>query len=117
MLKNVERLLIDYLKNHRPNIKSEYVFINSVNNLPFKDAKILTSIVRNAFIKADVDISKKKAGAHSLRHSLATNMLKSNTPLPVIKEILGHTNINTEKYISVDIEGLRRMSLEVPIYE
>lgn len=82
------------------------------------DAKILTSIVRNAFIKADVDISKKKAGAHSLRHSLATNMLKNNTPLPVIKEILGHTNINTtEKYISVDIEGLRRMSLEVPTYE
>ena len=110
--------MIDYHKNHRPNIKSEYVFINSVNNLPFKDAKILTSIVRNAFIKADVDISKKKAGAHSLRHSLATNMLKNNTPLPVIKEILGHTNINTtEKYISVDIEGLRRMSLEVPIYE
>lgn len=114
----IKFLLIDYLKNHRPNIKSEYVFINSVNNLPFKDAKILTSIVRNAFIKADVDISKKKAGAHSLRHSLATNMLKNNTPLPVIKEILGHTNINTtEKYISVDIEGLRRMSLEVPIYE
>lgn len=114
----IKFLLIDYLKNYRPNINTEYIFINSVNNLPFKDAKILTNIVRNAFRKADIDISRKKAGAHSLRHSLATNMLKNNTPLPVIKEILGHTNINTtEKYISVDIEGLRRMSLEVPIYE
>lgn len=114
----IKFLLIDYLKNHRPNINSEYIFINSVNNLPFKDAKILTSIIKKAFLKANIDISRKKAGAHSLRHSLATNMLKNNTPLPIIKEVLGHTNINTtERYISVDIEGLRRMSLEVPTYE
>lgn len=114
----IKFLLIDYLKNHRPNINSEYIFINSVNNLPFKDAKMLTNIIKKAFLKANIDISRKKAGAHSLRHSLATNMLKSNTPLPIIKEVLGHTNINTtERYISVDIEGLRRMSLEVPTYE
>lgn len=114
----IKFLLIDYLKNHRPNVSSEYIFINSVTNLPFENAKILTNIVRNAFTKAEIDISRKKAGAHSLRHSLATNMLKNNTPLPVIKGILGHTTINTtEKYISVDIEGLRRMCLEVPIYE
>ena len=114
----IKFLLIDYLKNHRPNINSEYIFINSVNNLPFKDAKILTTIIKKAFLKANIDISRKKAGAHSLRHSLATNMLKNNTPLPIIKEVLGHTNINTtERYISVDIEGLRRMSLEVPTYE
>lgn len=114
----IKFLLIDYLKNHRPNVSSEYIFINSVTNLPFENAKILTNIVRNAFTKAEIDISRKKAGAHSLRHSLATNILKNNTPLPVIKGILGHTTINTtEKYISVDIEGLRRMCLEVPIYE
>ena len=114
----IKFLLIDYLKNHRPNINSEYIFINSVNNLPFKDAKILANIIKKAFLKANIDISRKKAGAHSLRHSLATNMLKNNTPLPIIKKVLGHTNINTtERYISVDIEGLRRMSLEVPTYE
>ncbi len=114
----IKFLLIDYLKNHRPNINSEYIFINSVNNLPFKDAKILTNIIKKAFLKANIDISRKKSGAHSLRHSLATNMLKNNTPLPIIKEVLGHTNINTtERYISVDIEGLRRMSLEVPTYD
>ena len=72
----IKFLLIDYLKNHRPNINSEYIFINSVNNLPFKDAKILTNIIKKAFLKAIIDISRKKAGAHSLRHSLATNMLK-----------------------------------------
>ena len=79
---------------------------------------MLTKNKKKAFLKANIDISRKKAGAHSLRHSLATNMLKNNTPLPIIKEVLGHTNINTtERYISVDIEGLRRMSLEVPTYE
>ena len=114
----IKFLLIDYLKNHRPAIDSEYIFINTTTNLPFKDAKILTNIVRSAFIKANIDAKNKKIGAHSLRHSLATNMLKNNTPLSVIKDVLGHTTITTtEKYISIDIEGLRQMCLEVPNYE
>lgn len=115
---NVKYLLIDYMKNHRPQNNSEFIFINFVTNEPFKNATSLTSIVRKAFIKAGVDISNKKAGAHSLRHSLATNMLKNNTALPIITGVLGHTTVTTtEKYISVDIEGLRNVSLEVPEYD
>ena len=114
---NVKFLLIDYLKNHRPINSSDYIFLNSVTNEPFNNASAFTSIVRDAFIRAKIDIKNKKAGAHSLRHSLATNLLKNNTPLPIITGVLGHTTITTtEKYLSVDIDGLRTVSLEVPAH-
>ena len=104
------------MKNHRVSDDSEYIFINTQTGVPFNDAAVLTHTVRKAFIKANINIRNKKAGAHSLRHSLATNLLKNNTPLPVIKGILGHTNISTtEKYLSIDIDGLRMVSLEVPL--
>ena len=113
---NIKYLLLDYLKNHRVSDDSEYIFINTQTGVPFNDAAVLTHTVRKAFVKANINIRNKKAGAHSLRHSLATNLLKNNTPLPVIKGILGHTNISTtEKYLSIDIEGLRMVSLEVPL--
>jgi len=57
----------------------------------------------------------KKHGPHSLRHSLATNMLKQNISLPIISTVLGHQKTETTKvYLSVDIEKLRQCALPVP---
>lgn len=107
-------LLLDYFKNERPQNDSEYIFINTRTNSPFKNASIMTAIVNKQFKRAGIITRNKKSGAHSLRHSLATNMLKKNTPLPIITGVLGHTTMDTTmKYISVDIEGLRSVSLEV----
>lgn len=56
-----------------------------------------------------------KHGPHALRHSLASNLLKNNTPMYVIKDVLGHTNLNTTKvYLNIDFETLKRFALEVP---
>ena len=114
MTNQIKLLLLDYLKNHRPENDSEYIFINICTNEPFKSASTLTSIVNKQFKRAGIITKNKKSGAHSLRHSLATNMLKNNTPLPIITGVLGHTTMNTTlEYISIDIEGLRSVSLEV----
>jgi len=52
-------------------------------------------------------------GMHSLRSTLARNMLEANTPLSVISEVLGHKNINTTSiYLKIDIEGLRKCTLD-----
>jgi site-specific recombinase XerD len=57
----------------------------------------------------------KKHGPHSLRHSLATNMLKQNVAIPIISTILGHQSTEaTKTYIRVDIPKLRLCSLPVP---
>ena len=111
----VKFLMIDYIKNYRYNNDSEYIFLNSNTNEQFSKPAILTHIVRSAFINANIDISNKKAGAHSLRHSLATNLLMNNTPMPIITGVLGHTTVDTtQRYISIDINGLRSVSLEAP---
>ena len=110
--------LIDYLKNYRPHIKSEYVFINAETNEPFEKATCLTNAVHHHFKKSNVNVGKRKSGAHALRFSLSASLLSDNTPLPVITGILGHDNLETTKrYLSIDIENLRHVGLEVPSYE
>jgi site-specific recombinase XerC len=40
-------------------------------------------------------------------------MLEAKTPLPVISEVLGHTNINTTSiYLKIDLDGLRKCILD-----
>lgn len=111
---NLKLLLIDYIKNHRPYNDTDYVFIGERNNTIHAQPMIY-HIVNKYFKKSNVNIGNRKHGPHALRHSLATRLLKENTPMPVITGILGHKNINTtSQYLSIDIEGLRKMSLEVP---
>ena len=42
-------------------------------------------------------------------------MLANNTPIPIITGVLGHASSRTtQKYLSIDVDGLREVSLEVP---
>lgn len=111
--KNLELLLIDYIKNHRPQSSSDYIFICEESGERYCDT-MLFQIVNRYFSQADINVGNRKHGPHALRHSLATNLLKNNTPMPVITGILGHKNLNTtSKYLSIDIDNLRRCCLEV----
>lgn len=52
-------------------------------------------------------------GLHSLRSTLARNMLEAETPLPIISETLGHKSIHTTSiYLKIDLEGLRKCALD-----
>ena len=67
--------------------------------------------------KAGVYSKDKKLGLHALRHSVASNMLKNNTDIKTISSILGHSNSDvTNIYLNIDIEQLRKLTLEVPEY-
>jgi site-specific recombinase XerD len=45
---------------------------------------------------------------HSLRHTAATNLVNKGVPLPVVKQILGHSDINTTMiYVKTDLASLR----------
>ena len=115
--KELRYLLIAYLRDIRPESQKdydEYVFINPRTGTTYCKTE-LAAIVSNYFKKSDVEIGDRKHGPHALRHSLATNLLKENTPMPVITGILGHKNLNTtSRYLSIDVETLRCLCLEVP---
>ena len=58
---------------------------------------------------------EKKHGAHSLRHSLASNLLKKNVSIPIISTVLGHQQTETTKaYMKVDTENLKSCTLKMP---
>ena len=113
MPENIRLLLIDYIKNHRPECDSDYVFINQTSMNRYCSTELL-AIVRRLIRKTDISVKNRKVGPHALRHSLATRLLESNTPMPVITGILGNKNLNTTRaYLNIDIESLRKRSMEV----
>lgn len=115
LLDNLKFAIIDYLKNVRPGCESDLLFVGKRNNYGIISNSQMHNFVSRYFKKAGIDISKRKHGPHALRHSLASNMLQNNTPMYVIKDVLGHTNLNTTKiYLNIDFETLRQFALEVP---
>ena len=114
---NLKLLLADYIQNYRPEHHSDFVFISDQTLKPLT-VEIVQFIVANFSKKANIERRRRKMGPHALRHSLATRLLKGNTPMPVITSILGHKNLNTTRvYFGIDIESLRNISLEVPVNE
>ena len=118
LLENIKYALIDYLRFSRPSCDSELLFIGIKNNYGMLSASQIHTTVSSYFKKAQIDITQRKHGPHALRHSLASSLLANNTPMHVIKDVLGHTNLNTTKaYLNIDFNTLKSFALEVPDYE
>ena len=67
---------------------SEYVFVNPETNKPYNDIKKAWA---SALKKANIENFR----FHDLRHTVATRLAESNIDLVVVKEILGHADIQT----------------------
>lgn len=117
---NVKYALLDYLKNARPNIDTDYIFLPTKPPYSYIDKENASSLYKSASAyikKAGLDNGRKQ-GLHSLRHSMASNMLKNNIEVSTISSILGHSNVDvTNIYLSIDEKQLRKLALEVPAYE
>jgi integrase/recombinase XerD len=116
ILEEIGAALIDYLKNGRPKVLSEYVFLKHVPAYEKLSPTGLNNIANKYFRQAGITIPKgKKHGLHALRHSLASHLLENQTPIVVISEILGHLNSHTTGiYLKIDLHQLRTCALEVP---
>jgi site-specific recombinase XerD len=104
-----------YLRQHRPPCITRRVFIRSkAPHRGFAHPSSISTIVCRALKRAG--LQPALTGAHLLRHSLATGMLRSGASLDEIGEILRHRVPNTtEIYAKVDINGLRSLALPWPM--
>jgi integrase/recombinase XerD len=116
LLNDVGEAVIDYIKYGRPAVETNKVFLRLFAPIGRLKAPTLHSIVTHYMNKSGILIPKgKKHGPHALRHSLASALLQKNIPMPVISEVLGHTDSDTTStYLKIDLLNLRRYALAVP---
>ena len=119
LLKDVGEAIINYIKNGRPNIDIQYVFLRE--NAPYSQisASALHMIVDGYLKRAKIKIpAGKKHGPHALRHSIATLLLENNISISTIKEILSHKSSETTKiYLKIAQKQLLECALAVPKLE
>ena len=109
----VGNAIADYILNERPKTACEYVFVRA--RAPHKQLSStgIGDRLRLHMKKAGVNyISGDMKGFHSFRRYVATRMLDENIPADTVKQILGHTQIDSLKpYIRISQNRLLSCSL------
>lgn len=111
---DVGAALVSYLREVRPRCETRRVFVRMVApQQPLAGPVAICCIVRRALQRAGLDPEFK--GAHLLRHSLATNLLRRGASLGEIGQLLRHRQpTTTQIYAKVDIKALRGIALPWP---
>ncbi|MGZ8172893.1 tyrosine-type recombinase/integrase [Methylobacter sp.] len=110
----VGQAIANYLCDGRPSCSTRCVFVrHRAPQRGFANGEAVGTIVRRALDRAGLNPAHK--GAHLLRHSLATRLLRNGASLAEIGELLRHRNINTTQiYAKVDESALRKLALPWP---
>jgi integrase len=106
--------LLAYLARRPAGGNSDHVFLRSrAPSAPFADGDGVSSVVRHALQRAGVKAPIK--GAHVLRHTAATQMLRSGVPLDQIGLVLRHRSLDMSAYYAkVDVALLRGVAQPWP---
>jgi site-specific recombinase XerD len=116
LMDNAGWALIDYVKNARPESQYNNVFLKHLSPFePFQSVSSFYTLLTKYVAKAGVKPGgKTKSGPHSLRHTLASELLQNNVEINTIADILGHADPETTKhYLKVNISALSQCTLEV----
>jgi len=99
--------LLHYLERFRPALADDHVFLRVYAPLgPLPSSGPIAGLVRRALARAQ--IAAPSQGAHVLRHSAATALLRQGVALDVIGAVLRHRCVeSTAHYAKVDVGMLR----------
>ncbi len=116
LLTDVGKALAIYLRD-RPRCSTRRVFVRTrAPYRGFASSAAVTTIVSRALHRAGLQPPIR--GAHLLRHSLATTMLRAGASMAEIGQILRHRSpATTEIYAKVDFDALRTLAQPWPIVE
>lgn len=102
----------DIIKNYLKNAYSEYNINNSDylilnNNGDRLSTRYVRKIIDDIIIKASIDMH---VSPHMLRHTFATSMLNNGADLVSVKELLGHSSLDTTSiYTHVSDDMIKRV--------
>ena len=106
------RAIADYLRGERPQTTSRAVFVRHV--APY-DEPIGTGVVKRAVLEAYRRCGWTHTRVHTLRHSVASRLLRQGIPLKEIADVLRHRSLDTSAiYAKVDSARLAAVALPWP---
>lgn len=110
---DVGNAIADYILNARPPTNLPFVFLRTVRPYTQLNPSSLNTIVTRYMDSCGVKHAPGEwRGTHSFRRSLGARMLETGTPLSVISNVLGHTNMDsTRPYLSTNLTQLRVCAL------
>jgi len=106
--------LLRYLECRPTSIDTDYVFVRSIAPCrPFASGDGVSSVVKHALKHASIEAPAK--GAHLLRHTAATEMLRNGVPLEQAGLVLRHRSIDmTAYYAKADVALLKQIAQPWP---
>lgn len=110
MPQEVGDAIVAHLQNRNPKLVSDRIFLRArAPWKPLAGSGCVSTIVRRAIKRAGV--STPSHGAHLLRHSIATELIREGITFPSIGVLLRHRSVDsTAIYAKVDIEMLRSVA-------
>ena len=111
---DVGNAILEYLACRVPTRECDHIFVRNIAPYrPFKRGDGVSSMVRCVMKRAGV-VSPAK-GAHVLRHTAATQMLRHGVPLDKIGLVLRHRGIDTTAYYAkADVNSLKGIAQPWP---
>ena len=115
LLQEAGEALAEYVLHARPKIDSQRVFLSYVPPVgPFRSSSPISRIVRSRLERSGIALSRV-AGAHLVRHSLATQLVRQRRPINEVADLLGHRSIDTTAlYVKVAVPQLTDVALPFP---
>jgi site-specific recombinase XerD len=115
LLPETEQALLSYIDVVKPASNNTPIFLSERAPYAPLQARSVYNIARKRFHSADIDVTGKKQGTHSLRMSLASHLVSEDVPYSVIQKILGQDDPNSTKhYARIDVDKLRLYALDIP---
>lgn len=107
---DVGEAIVAYLEGGRPDVADQHVFLRRHTPVrAFATSTSISDVVRVALCRAGVQDAPSR-GAHMLRHSAATAMLRAGATLEAVGSVLRHKSPDTTaQYAKVDLAMLHRV--------
>jgi integrase/recombinase XerD len=108
---DVGEAIVDYLRDGRPRVPCRALFLRSKAPISGLSSEGVSGIVA----RAGARVGLAPLGAHRLRHTAATEMLRAGASLPDIGQVLRHRRLrSTAIYARVDRDRLKPLALAWP---